>query len=219
MRKIVLLLCLVVLLTGCNIKTINDDNIDTIIKSVLTKDINLANSYFTGYKYYLPRGLKLVNKKEYNAKLVSGGNSYYLFVDVIAYYNKVDVKFTPSNGYYSKVLNYNGKKGYIEITEYNDLYFVEIMYNYAKIETLVAEKDLKSTIINSCYILSSVEFNDKVIETLIGENVLDYKETIYDIFGPQKDPDDLLDYDTETKYENYNQSGNDSDVLEAEISE
>ena len=32
MKKIVLLLCLVVLLTGCNIKTINDDNIDTIIE-------------------------------------------------------------------------------------------------------------------------------------------------------------------------------------------
>ncbi len=218
MKRIVLLLCLVVLLTGCNIKTINDDNIDTIIDSVLTKDIDLANSYFTGYKYYLPRGLKLVNKKEYNAKLVSGGNSYYLFVDVIAYYNKVETKFTPSNGYYSKELNYNNKKGYIEITEYKDLYFVEIMYNYAKIEALVAEDDLNSTIINSCYVLSSIEFNDKVIETLIGENVLDYKETIYDIFGPHKDADDFLNFDEENQYEDYNQSGNDSDVLDAVIS-
>ena len=206
MKKIVLLLCLVVLLTGCNIKTINDDNIDTIIDSVLTKDIDLANSYFTGYKYYLPRGLKLINKKEYNAKLVSGGNNYYLFVDVIAYYNKVEARFTPSNSYYSKELNYNNKKGYIEITEYKDLYFVEIMYNYAKIEALVTEKDLKSVVINSCYILSSIEFNDKVIETLIGENVLDYKETIYDIFGPHKDADD------------YNKNETDSDILDAVIS-
>lgn len=218
MKRIVLLLCLVVLLTGCNIKTINDDNIDTIIDSVLTKDIDLANSYFTGYKYYLPRGLKLVNKKEYNAKLVSGGNSYYLFVDVIAYYNKVETKFTPSNGYYSKELNYNNKKGYIEITEYKDLYFVEIMYNYAKIEALVAEDDLNSTIINSCYVLSSIEFNDKVIETLIGENVLDYKETIYDIFGPHKDADDFLNFDEENQYEDYNRSVNDSDVLDTVIS-
>jgi len=219
MKKIVLLLCLVVLLTGCSIKTINDDNIDTILYSVLTKDINLANSYFNGYKYYLPRGLTLANKKEYNAKLVSGSNSYYLFVDVIAYYNKVESKFVPSDGYYSKALNYNNKEGYIEITEYNDLYFLEIMYNYAKIEALVEEKDLKSTIINSCYILSSIEFNDNVIETLIGENVLDYKETIYDIFGPHKDSDNLLDYNDENRYENYNKDDNDSDVLDKEISE
>ena len=110
MKKIVLLLCLVVLLTGCNIETINNGNIDSIVRSVLTKDIDLANSYFTGYKYYLPRGLKLVNKKEYNAKLVSGKNSYYLFVDIIAYYNKVEPKFVQSNSYYSRELNYNNKK-------------------------------------------------------------------------------------------------------------
>ena len=110
-------------------------------------------------------------------------------------------------------------EGYIEITEYNDLYFLEIMYNYAKIEALVEEKDLKSTIINSCYILSSIEFNDNVIETLIGENVLDYKETIYDIFGPHKDSDNLLDYNDENRYENYNKDDNDSDVLDKEISE
>jgi len=194
MKKIVLLLCLVILLTGCNIETVNNDNIDSIIHSVLKKDIDLANSYFTGYKYYLPRGVKIVNKKEYNAKLISGKNSYYLFVDVIAYYNKVQPKFVPSNGYYSKELNYNNKKGYIEITKHEELYFVEIMYNYAKIETLVSKKDLNTTLINACYILSSVDFNDKVIETLIGDNVLDYKETIYDIFGPHKDVDDYLDY-------------------------
>lgn len=216
MKKIVLLLCLVVLLTGCNIKTIKDDNIDTIIESVLTKDVNLANSYFSGYKYYLPRGLKLANKKEYNAKLISGVNNYYLFVDVIAYYNKVDTKFTRSDSYYSKELNYNNKKGYIEITEFKNLYFIEIMYNYAKIEALVTEKDLKSTIINSCYILSSIKFNDKIIETLIGDNVFDYKETIYDIFGPHKDVDDFLNFDDDNQYKDYNQSVKNSDVLAIE---
>ena len=216
MKKIVLLLCLVVLLTGCNIETINNGNIDSIVRSVLTKDIDLANSYFTGYKYYLPRGLKLVNKKEYNAKLVSGKNSYYLFVDIIAYYNKVEPKFVQSNSYYSRELNYNNKKGYIEITKYEDLYFVEIMYNYAKIETLVSQKDLNTTIINACYILSSIDFNDKVIETLIGDNVLDYKETIYDIFGPHKDVDDYLNYNTNYQFENVEK---DFDVLDTNTNE
>ena len=50
MKKIVLLLCLVVLLTGCDIQTINNDNIDSIIDSVLNKEIELSNSYFDGYK-------------------------------------------------------------------------------------------------------------------------------------------------------------------------
>ena len=46
MKKIILLLCLVILLTGCNIETINNDNIDSIVKSVLTKDIDLAKYYY-----------------------------------------------------------------------------------------------------------------------------------------------------------------------------
>lgn len=216
MKKIFLLLCLVVLLTGCNIETINNDNIDLIIEKVLMKDIDLANSYFSGYKYYLPRGLKIVNKKEYNAKLVSGKNSYYLFVDVIAYYNKIQPKFTPSNSYYSKELNYNNKKGYIEITEYKDLYFIEIMYNHAKIEALVSYEDINETIINSCYVLSSIQFNDNVIETLIGDNVLDYKETLFDIFGPNKDTDGFLDYSEEYQHETEKK---DSDVLDSSIDE
>lgn len=221
MKKIVLLLCLVVLLTGCDIQTINNDNIDSIIDSVLNKEIELSNSYFDGYKYYLPRGLRLVGKKDYNAKLVSGRNTYYLFVDVIAYYNKVEKDFEPSDGYYSKELNYNGKKGYIEITEIDDLYFVEIMYNYAKIETLVEERYLNSAIVNSCYILSSVQFNDKVIETLVGENALDYKETIFDIFGPHRDTDEFLQYEEDYQYKGdiEEDTTKDSDILETETNE
>ena len=222
MKKIVLLLCLVVLLTGCDIQTINNDNIDSIIDSVLNKEIELSNSYFDGYKYYLPRGLRLVRKKDYNAKLVSGKNTYYLFVDVIAYYNKVESEFVPSDGYYSKELNYNGKNGYIEITETDGLYFIEIMYNYAKIETLVEERYLNSAIINSCYILSSVQFNDKVIETLVGENALDYKETIFDIFGPHRDTDEFLQYEEEYQYRGDIEEDTmtkDSDILETETNE
>lgn len=222
MKRIVLLLCLVVLLTGCDIKPIDNDNIDSIIDSVLTKEIKLSNSYFDGYKYYLPRGLRLAGKKDYNAKLVSGKNTYYLFVDVIAYYNKVEKDFEPSNGYYSKELNYNGKRGYIEITEVDSLYFIEIMYNYAKIETLVEERYLNSAIVNSCYILSSVQFNDKVIETLVGENALDYKETIFDIFGPHRDTDEFLQYEEDYQYKGDIEdepTTKDSDILETETNE
>lgn len=222
MKRIVLLLCLVVLLTGCDIKPIDNDNIDSIIDSVLTKEIKLSNSYFDGYKYYLPRGLRLAGKKDYNAKLVSGKNTYYLFVDVIAYYNKVEKDFEPSNGYYSKELNYNGKRGYIEITEVDGLYFIEIMYNYAKIETLVEERYLNSAIVNSCYILSSVQFNDKVIETLVGENALDYKETIFDIFGPHRDTDEFLQYEEDYQYKGDIEdepTTKDSDILETETNE
>lgn len=222
MKKIVLLLCLVVMLTGCSIKMVENSDINTLVDTILSKDVKLANSYFSGYKYYLPRGLKLINKKDYNAKLVSGKNIYYLYVDVIAYYNKVDISFEQSGGYFSKVLNYNNKKGYIEITQINDLYLVEIMYNYAKIESLVEEKDLRKVITNSCYILSSIQYNEKIIETLVGENVLDYKETIFDIFGPHRDSNQFLQYEEEYQYKGDIEEElkqNDTDILDTETVE
>lgn len=194
MKKIILFLC-IVLLTGCTVKKVNYDNIDSLLKDSLTQEMSLSNSYFEGYKYYVPRGLRLVSKKEYNASFVSGNTKYYLYVDIIAYYNKVDIDFTKSNNYYSKELNYNNKKGYIEITENTDNYFLEIMFNYAKIEAIVDKDELNEAVMNACNILSSIQYNDKVIETLVGDNALNYQETLFDIFGPHKGNDEYLSND------------------------
>ena len=47
MKKIILLLCLVILLTGCNIETINNDNIDSIKEKVIIKSVvNLSVIYY-----------------------------------------------------------------------------------------------------------------------------------------------------------------------------
>ncbi len=192
MKKIILLFCILFLLTGCAIEKVNYSNIDELLNDMLSEKVDLSNTYFEGYKYYIPRGLKLANKNDYNAKIVSGKNKYYLYIDVISYYNKLEKDFVESDAYYSKAINYNGKKGYIEITKINNQYFVEIMYNYAKIETLTDESSLTDAIMNACYILSSVTFNDEVIETLVGENALDYQETIFDIFGPHRNPESYL---------------------------
>ncbi len=194
MKKIILLIAILFLTVGCTIQKVNYTSIDSLLSDMLTRENGLSNSYFEGYKYYIPRGLRLVSKKDYNARLVHGNTKYYLYVDVIGYYNKVDIEFTPSESYYSKELNYKNKKGYIEITKNDDQYFIEIMYNYAKIETLVEERDLKTAIMNACYILSSIQYNDKVIETLIGDNVLNYQETLFDIFGPHKNSGNVLEY-------------------------
>ncbi len=191
MKKIILFLC-IVLLTGCTVKKVNYDNIDSLLKDSLTQEMSLSNSYFEGYKYYVPRGLRLVSKKEYNASFVSGNTKYYLYVDIIAYYNKVDIDFTKSNNYYSKELNYNNKKGYIEITENTDNYFLEIMFNYAKIEAIVDKDELNEAVMNACNILSSIQYNDKVIETLVGDNALNYQETLFDNFGPHGNNDNYL---------------------------
>lgn len=195
MKKIIVLLSMVVLLSGCSMVRIDDQNIDAIISTVLKEENKLYNTVFEGYKYYLPKGIQLIEKTDYNAQLLYQNQTYYLYVDAIGYYHKAKEEYeVPSGVYYAKPLNYNGKTGYVEINKVEDRYFVEIMYNYAKMEAYVDEDQVTDTVINMCYILSSVKFNDQVLSTLVGENVLDYEEENFSILKPKRETGSFLDY-------------------------
>ena len=195
MKKIILLLALIVVVTGCTIEKLDDSSIDNVVSTVLSKNVSLSNTYLKGYKYYLPRGMSLLEKKEYNSVIKSGKYRFYLYVDVVSYYNKTGLEFKESDGFYSKSLSYNDKNGYLEITELNDKYFIEMMYNYSKIEAYVKKEDLITSIVRSGQILSSIKYNDSVINTLIGENKLDYKETLCDIFTSKRTEGNFLDFE------------------------
>ena len=63
------------------------------------------------------------------------------------------------------------------------------MYNYSKIETVVSKNELKNAVLNSVYILSTIQFNDDVIELMSDEEKLNNREEKYEIFKNQKDED------------------------------
>lgn len=197
-KTFVLVLISLVLLTGCSIEQIDDNNIDTIIDTFLSKDLDLYNQVSSGYKYYLPRGIRVVDNAEYNEKLYADGNIYYLYVDVVSYYFKKVVDYTKKEDiYYSKKLEHNDKKGYIEITKNKELYFVEMVYNHAKVEAFVSENNIKQTVVNAAYILNSLKFNDKIIEKIFDENQLSVNEEQFKLFEPKRKTGDFLDYEEE----------------------
>ena len=183
------------LVTGCSIVKLSDNNIEKNIDTIMSEKSNLHNVYYDGYKYYLPKGINFVSKDDFNAVLKdSQNNKYYLYVDVIAYYNKEKISYEENYDLYlSKKLKYNKKNGYIQIEEINSKYFIQYVYNYMKLEAYVSEEDLNSTIINLSYILKSVKYNDKVLESLVGENVLDYKEVEYNLFKNDPSKESFLD--------------------------
>ena len=51
---------------------------------------------------------------------------------------------------------------------------------------------MTSTVSNMCYILRSVKFNDKILDSLIGENTLDYKEENYSLFDSNSSNETFL---------------------------
>ena len=221
-KKIFLLIISILTLTGCT--NLTNMSTDEVVDVMLKNDTNLSNNVFDGYKYYIPKGLRLLEKDEYNASFKDEyNNTYYFYIDVISYYNKEEAEYKVNNkAYFSKELDYNNKKGYLEITkiEDTDRYFIEYMYNYGKIEAFVKENEIKSAIINMSSILKSIEFNRTVLESLIGNNVLNYKEDVYDVMKPKGSTatkDTYLEYEEKYGiYEGYGDNNTSEDRIEIE---
>lgn len=196
MKKIIVLLSIVVLfLTGCSVTKLDSTDLGKNIKLLLSDNVKIYNMYFDGYKYYVPKGLKLLNKDEYNAVFLDrNDNKYYLYIDAISYYHKTENTYmVDENIHYSNKLDYNGKTGYINIEKIDDKYFIQFMFNYAKMEAYVSERDLTTVVNNMCYVLRTVKFNDDVLESLIGDNVLSYQEENFTLFDTEGSKEDLLE--------------------------
>lgn len=196
MKKIIVLLSIVVLfLSGCSVNLLDSTDLGKNIKVLLSEDLDLYNVFFDGYKYYVPKGLQIVNKDECNAIFLDrNANKYYLYIDVISYYHKTENTYMINdNIHYSNKLDYNGKTGYINIEEIDEKFYVQFMFNYAKMEAYVSKKDLTTVVNNMCYILGTIKFNDKVLKSLVGDNVLSYQEENFTLFEEDSSKENLLE--------------------------
>ncbi len=204
-RLIVLLSVIILFVTGCSVTKLDDNDIDTNIQNLLSKKVKMHNVYYEGYKYYLPKGIRFVDKDDYNAILMDeNNNKYYLYVDAVGYYHHMENDYEESaTSYYSKKLDYRHKTGYLQIDEVDSNYYIQFVFHYVKMEAYVSSRDLTNTINNMCYILRTVQFNDKVLESLIGENVLDYKEEDYTLFKADSSKESFLDVVEREETERY----------------
>ena len=201
MKKILLLIVCLFLVSGCT--KIKDITYDEIITSVVTSKYDIVNTYRTGYKYYIPSGMSSITSKDYNEIISCANYDYYLYVDVVSYYNRVINEYNiDTSAYYSNAINFEDKYGYIEINKQkNGKYLVEIMYNYAKIEVMVEESDLKVAATNAMIILSSINFNSNILESLVGDNVLEFNDETFNIFQAKKKESNYLDVEASDIYE------------------
>lgn len=206
MKKLLLVFSLLICVTGCSLVTIENQSYEEIIDSVFSENHNLKNVSLEGYSYYLPKGVLLKQNNSYNSILYYNHKRMYLYVDVISYYHKTESTFQKDeSNYVSMAIHYDNKEGYLEITKLEDYYFVEFMYHYAKIEAYVAENDLKQTVTVMAYILNNVKYNDTILNTVIGDNALDYSEETFNIFKPKRDTGTFLKYDDMYQFDDDNE--------------
>lgn len=186
MKKIIVILLLFV--TGCSVVRIDTNNIDNIVKVVLSKNNTLYNQIGQGYKYYIPRGVSYIESNELNDTLYYNGNYYYLYIDAIGYYFKTDIVYEEKKDvYYSKKISNKHGQGYLEITEKDDMYFVEFFYNYAKIEAIVKKENLNDTILNASYILSTIKYNSDTVELMLNEDYFTNRAGKYDEYSSKEE--------------------------------
>ena len=190
------LFLMILMISGCTIVRIDASSIDTIIDVVLSKNNTLYNQVGKGYKYYIPRGVNYIDTVDFNEKLYSNGNYYYLYIDAVSYYNETEPSYTVNSDlYYSHEFVINDKKGYLDITKTNnDKYLIHFVYNYARIQALVKEEEINEVILNSSYILSTVKFNYDVIKLMLDEEYFTNKEETYTVFEKKGDSNNFLVY-------------------------
>ncbi len=205
MKKLILLLTITVFLCGCT--NINNENYEDNINETIKNNVNnkLYNHIGSGYKYYLPKYMNIKNVLNYNEEINSNDNTYYLYIDIISYYNKNNLKTTKSCNPNYEFEN-NNIKGFVCINDMDDKYLVEIVYNYAKIEVKTDKIYLKEVINNSIIILSTIKYDNELIENLVVEKKLNNNEETLNIFKDKKSKEDFLEVIEE--YDTYDDSDN-----------
>ncbi len=208
MKKIIILLS-VFMLVGCTSSLSSNFTIDSAVLAVLQEGETFSNTNGNGFKYYKPRNFSLLEESGYNHILLNNGNKYYLNIDINSYHNKYKDNYVVDNSlYYSYKFSFNDINGYVEIRESNkDYFYIKMMYNYSNIEVSVKEDNIKEAVINCAVILSSIKYNDKVIDALISSGDVTSKESTYEIRKPEKTNEnknilDVIDYDSYEGSEN-----------------
>lgn len=196
MKKIILLTILLISLTGC--VNINSTSIENLISTIKRSKLSLTNEYRNGFTYYLPVNMNVLSSDKANEVLTDGNYNYYLYADMISFYNKTSFDYKENKTSY-KSLNLKDDKasGYLEINQKNDKYLIEIMYNYAKIEVMVDKDKINEAISNSLIVISSIKFNKDIIENMLGKNVLSFSEEEFNIFETNSSTSNFLEIEKE----------------------
>jgi len=185
MRKLMFLVVVALILTGC---TKIDSNLDSVVNATMKSENLAVNTVSTGYELYVPTGVMQVLDNEYNQKFKIKDTYIYLYVDTISYYykNMLNYKLESDYNYYYKMLQLGNKTGYIGINKISDDNFLcEIVYNYSKIEFYSDLIDLPIVMANSLIIQNSIKFNDNLIRLELNNDSNDSREIKYELEKPK----------------------------------
>lgn len=212
MKKTILLLMMIVLLTGCTVKSLDNIGYKSVATDIIDLNVKYYNTIGNGYKYFKPKGVVRTYSKNYNDVLKRENINYYLYVDVVSYYYKEKQSYKKDNSvFYYDNLSKNGKQGYITVKKTdNKNMLVTLYYNYSKIQSSVTKDDLKQVILDMSYIVSSMNFNDSLLKKMYEKGELSSKDEVFKLFDNKNKEGNFLEYIME--YDKYDETNMNEEV-------
>lgn len=212
MKKTILLLMMIVLLTGCTVKSLDNISYKSVATDIIDLNVKYYNTIGNGYKYFKPKGVVRTYSKNYNDVLKRENINYYLYVDVVSYYYKEKQSYKKDNSvFYYDNLSKNGKQGYITVKKTdNKNMLVTLYYNYSKIQSSVTKDDLKQVILDMSYIVSSMNFNDSLLKKMYEKGELSSKDEVFKLFDNKNKEGNFLEYIME--YDKYDETNMNEEV-------
>ena len=196
MKKKILLVLFLMLLTGCVRTDINNGDYKELVSQVINNKTNGTNEVANGYRFYVPKGVRLIENDSNNQIFMGMGTKIYMYVDITSYYykNLLNYKDIEDSYYFSKVSS-GDKTGFIKITKTDDdKFYVEIVYNYAKVEVYTDKYNLNDIITLSSILLNNISYNDNIIENLLDDNHNSGSDITYNIDKPEDASSDFTQY-------------------------
>lgn len=186
MKKKILLVFFILILTGCVRIDLHEEKYDELLLNVFSSDTKYTNEVGSGYKFYVPKGVRMIENDYNNQIFIGYGTKIYMYVDITSFHykNLLNYNINGENGIYFKKISNNDKSGFIFIDKQDDVFFVKIVYNYAKIEVYTDEYNLNNIITLSMVMLNSIDYNDAIIKNLLEDNSNNGTDITYNIDKP-----------------------------------
>ena len=196
MKKKILLVLFLMLLTGCVRTDINNGDYKDLVSQVINNKTNGTNEVANGYRFYVPKGVRLIENDSNNQIFMGMGTKIYMYVDITSYYYKNSLNYNDiEDSYYSSKVSSGDKTGFIKITKTDDdKFYVEIVYNYAKVEVYTDQYNLIDIITLSSILLNNISYNDNIIENLLDDNHNSGSDITYNIDKPEDASSDFTQY-------------------------
>lgn len=192
-KKLILILTMLIVTTGC--VNVQNASVEEITDEILKSKFVIYNHNNKGFKYYLPNGMTVSYKDEYNEIIKSNGYTYYLYVDLVRYFAGESLDYNEEDAYLSSVFTNDDKKGIINVYyKEKNSYLVTVEYNYAKVEVYVKKQDINEAIANALTITTTIKYNKSIIENMIGKDLSSVEEEV-NVFEIKDDSSSLLQID------------------------